>query len=63
MRRFLSEYFGRDNGRTAVIYHNTHGYEVEFLEHGERKDFRLLYEHSRDYVEDAAENWVEGIIE
>lgn len=62
MRTFLSEYFGRENGRSAAVYSNTCGYEVEFLQDGERVDFRLMYEHSIDYAEDAAENWVEGII-
>lgn len=61
-RSFLSEYYGRDNGRTAMIYHRWTGYEVDFLLHGEIVEHRSLHGHTRQYAEDACENWVEGII-
>jgi hypothetical protein len=61
-KTFLSEYYGRDNGRTAVIYQRWAGLEVDFLLNGEVVQHQPLYEHSRQYAEDACENWVEGII-
>lgn len=61
-RTFLSEYYGRENDRTAVIYTRPHGLEVEFLAGGKVVDSRMLTNHNRNYAEDACENWVEGII-
>lgn len=62
VRTFLSEWYGRDNGRTASLYTTWCGYEVEFYRDGELVELRRVWEHTRDYAEDACENWIEGII-
>lgn len=62
MRTFLSEFYGRDNGRRARVISTWSGLEVEFYENDERKESRMLTEHNLQYAEDACENWVEGII-
>jgi hypothetical protein len=59
---FISEYYGRNNGRTATIIHSWQGYTVVFSENGEKIERRALWDHTRQYAEDACENWVEGII-
>ncbi len=59
---YLSKWYGRGNGRTAVLYSGWQGYSVEFLQNGEVKERRLLWEHNRDYAEDACENWIMEII-
>lgn len=61
-REMLSEWYGDGNSRTAILYHTWSGYEVEFLVNNEQKEVRRLYEHSRQYAEDACENWIEEII-
>lgn len=59
---WLSEWYGQGNGRTAALYSGWQGYSVEFLQDGVVKERRLLWEHNRDYAEDACENWVMEII-
>lgn len=61
-RTFLSEWFGHGNGRTAVLYTGWQGYSVDFLKDGEIIESRSLWEHTRDYAEDACENWIMEII-
>jgi len=62
MRTFLSEFYGRDNGRRARVISTWAGYEVEFFENDEKRETRMLTEHNLQYAEDTCENWVEGII-
>ena len=59
---FLSEWYGRDNGRSARLYSGWQGYSVEFVKDGNVVEKRSLWEYSRDYAEDTCENWVEEII-
>lgn len=59
---FLSEFYGRENGRTACLYTSWQGYSVVFFQDGEKVERRSLWEHTRDYAEDACENWVTGVI-
>lgn len=61
-RTLLSEYYGDDNGRTAIIYARWSGNEVDFLKDGVVIETRMLDKHTRRYAEDACENWVEEII-
>jgi hypothetical protein len=61
-RTFLSEYYGDGNKRSAQIYHAWQGYSVDFLVDGNVVESRSLWEYSRRYAEDVAENWVEEII-
>lgn len=61
-RTFLSEWYGRGNERTAQLYSTWCGYEVEFKKGEQLIERRMLWEHNRNYAEDACENWVEEII-
>lgn len=62
MRTWLSEFFSEDGYRTARLYTSTFGYEVEFFEHDKTIRIERLFEHNRQYAEDACDNWVRGII-
>ena len=59
---FLTEFYGRGNGRTAALYTSWQGYTVVFSKDGEVIERRALWEHNRDYAEDACENWILEII-
>ena len=61
-RTFLSEFFGRDNKRSACVYTGWQGYSVDFLIDGKVVERRNVWEHSRQYAEDACENWIMEII-
>jgi len=61
MDSFLSEYWGDGNTRRAAIHSCTQGYFVELFENEKLVETRNLFEHSRHYAEDCAENWVQGI--
>ena len=52
MRTFLSEFYGRDNGRRARVISTWSGFEVEFYQNDERKELRILTEHNLQYAED-----------
>lgn len=62
MKTWTSDFFGKDEIRKASIYASHRGYEVQFYEYNDLVETRLLYEHTRQYAEDACENWVMGII-
>lgn len=62
MRTFLSEWFGRENGRRAALFVTRDGYEVDFIKDNEITEQRMLWQYSRQYAEDACENWVEEVI-
>ena len=63
MRTLLSVFYGEGERRIAELYHRSaSGYEVDLKEDGEIVEMRCLYDHSRQYAEDCAENWIEGII-
>ena len=59
---FLSEYYGVENKRTAQIHSTWRGFEVDFLTDGVVVKHQQMWDHTRQYAEDACENWVEGII-
>lgn len=59
----LSKYWSRDKTREATVNKNAKGYYVVMSENGNIKKTVELYEHSEYYAEDAAENWVERIIQ
>ena len=61
-RTFLSEFYSNDQKRTACVYHGWQGYSVDFLVEGKVVEHRSLWEHTRQYAEDACENWVTGVI-
>ncbi len=59
----LSTYYSNDQKRMAEVWYRAScGYEVKMYENDEMVDQRALFEHSKQYAEDCAENWVEGII-
>lgn len=65
----ISEYYGSDaySDRESYIYlNNDDNYVVEFIKRQEgkiiHKELRDLAGHSVYYAEDAAENWVFGVI-
>ena len=62
MRTFLSEFYGRDNGRKARVVSTHSGFEIEFYQGEEKRETRMLSEHNLQSAEDACENWVEEII-
>jgi len=53
--------FIRDS-RKAVVHRNTNGFYVNLYEDNILKEKRNAYEHSEQWAEDIAENWVDGII-
>lgn len=61
MEQFLSEYISYDERRKAVIK-DQFGYFVELWENGRLVESRDLSYHTKQYAEDCAQNWVEGII-
>ena len=55
---FLSE----DGSKTAKVFEAYEGYFVEFYAEDDLVERREMYEHNEQYAEDAAENWVLGVI-
>ena len=64
----LSEYFSDETDasgnrlRTAEVKKNINGYYIDCYENGHKVLSSKLYEYSESYAEDAAENWVLGIL-
>jgi len=61
MSQFLSEYWSDDGKRSAKVINNG-GWWVEMWQGESIVERRNLTEHTQQYAEDCAENWVEGII-
>jgi len=67
MRVELSTFWGDPRNdeyvnRKAIVCKDDNGFLVEFYEDDELVEPRYLYEHSEIYAENAAENWVIGVI-
>ena len=60
----LSTFWGDDEygNRKAIVCKDDKGFLVEFYEDDKLIEPRYLYEHSEIYAENAAENWVIGVI-
>jgi len=60
----ISTYWGDDTfaDRKAIVMKNNEGFYVEFYKNEEVVERRTVYEHSENYAEDTAENFVMGII-
>ena len=60
----ISTYWGDDKyaDRKAIVMKNNEGFYVEFYKNEEVVERRTVYEHSENYAEDTAENFVMGII-
>lgn len=61
-RTFIVEYFGTGNDRSARIYTAWRGYSVDLIHKGQRIDTVEVWDHTREYAEDTAENWIMEII-
>jgi hypothetical protein len=59
---WLSEWYGQGNGRVACLYTSWQGYSVVFLKDGKEVERRSCWGHTREYAEDACENWIMEII-
>ena len=60
MIALLSEYV--QNNRTATVLRDGDGYVVQMYEDEVLKESRPINGHTEDYAEEAAENWVIGVI-
>lgn len=58
----LNEYFSDDHVKVARLHSDGIGYVVEFFKGEYLIGLRTYHEHTLRYVEDAAENYVEGIL-
>lgn len=52
----ISEYY--DDNRKAIVYKEDRGYVVHLFENDELKRIADVCNHSLQYAEDCAENWV-----
>jgi hypothetical protein len=62
MRTWVMRLYSKDQKRHADLVSTQNGYEVEMYEDQQQINRQQCWEHSRQYAEDCAENWVEGII-
>ena len=61
----LSTYFGEGKykERSAEVCRSDKGFFVRFYRHDHCVEERHLYDHAEVYAENAAENWVIGVIQ
>ena len=57
----LHEYWSDDKNRKASVHKNDQGFYVKLSEGGYLREVRRLYNHSEQYAEDCAENFVLGM--
>lgn len=62
MRTWVSRFYSDDHKRYADIISSYNGYEVEMYEDEKHVRRQQCWEHTRQYAEDCAENWVMRII-
>ena len=55
-------YWSADEARKATVHESYEGWFVEFYENDKLMERRNLFEHNEEYAENAAENWVLGVI-
>lgn len=60
MRTELSTFMQGD--RIATVYKTNQGYAVEMYEHNLLVGDRDVIDHTEQYADDLAENWVTGVI-
>lgn len=63
MEGVLSAYFSDDGKREAHVRREASGFYVDLLIDGIVVEKRTLYEYSKAYAEDCAENFVLGIFD
>ena len=59
----LHEYWSDDKNRRASVHKNQQGFYVKLFEGGSLREVRRLYNHSEQYAEDCAENFVLGVFD
>ena len=59
----LHEYWSDDKNRRASVHKNQQGFYVKLFEGGFLREVRRLYNHSEEYAEDCAENFVLGVFD
>ena len=59
----LHEYWSDDKNRKASVHKNPQGFYVKLFEGGLLREVRRLYNHSEEYAEDCAENFVLGVFD
>ena len=57
----LHEYWSDDKNRRASVHKNQQGFYVKLFEGGFLREVRRLYNHTEQYAEDCAENFVLGV--
>lgn len=62
MRTWVSRFYSDDQKRHADVVASNNGYEVEMYEDDKQVRRQQCWEHSRQYADDCAENWVMGVI-
>ena len=60
--KLISEYYSEDNIKTAKVYLDKDTYCVEYIQNGQVVSLRCFPNHSIHMAEDAAENWINGIL-
>ena len=59
--KIISE-FEKDNRRAIVIFNDETVFTVEMYEDNKLVESREIVDHTLQYAEDCAENWIESII-
>jgi len=62
MNVFLSEYVSNDQRQRKAVIYDQFGYLVELWENGRKVETRDCSQHTKEYAENCAQNWIEGII-
>lgn len=62
MRTWVSRFYSDDQKRHADIIVSNNGHEVDMFEDDIKVRSQPCWEHSRQYAEDCAENWVMRVI-
>lgn len=62
MRTWVTRIYSKDQKRHADVLSTYNGFEVEMFENEEKVRRQECWDHTRQYAEDCAENWCEGII-
>jgi len=61
--KILSEFMSDDGDRTAtVLFVSEVSFCIEMYEHNDVVERRFIENHTLQYCEDCAENWVNGVI-
>jgi hypothetical protein len=62
MMKLISDHYSQDNVKSAKVYLDKDTYCVEYIQNTQVVSLRYFPGHSLYMAEDAAENWVNGIL-